>query len=77
MKTICALAVIFVASLSWGQITMSPMNAEYGKKAKGEFTLTNGSFAPLSVTLSTTSAMIKDGKFSIQGLAPTTHVKLS
>jgi hypothetical protein len=79
MKTVIILILTLAAltTAATAQVTLSPLNAEFGKKAKGEFNLTNGTFAPLSVTFELQSVELSSGKFAMVDLKPTTHVKLS
>jgi hypothetical protein len=77
VKTIFAAIILLAATAGSAQVTISPLNAEFGKKAKGEFSLTNGAFSPLAVTFELASVDIHDGKFGLTDLQPTTHIKLS
>ena len=48
LKTLFAIIFLSLATLATAQVTISPLNAEFGKKARGQFQLTNGGFTPLS-----------------------------
>ena len=77
MKRIAlALIVVVMSGISFAQ-TISPLNAEFGKKIRGEFSLTNDGFSPLPVILEPMSLAIVNGKPVVADLAPGTHVKLS
>jgi hypothetical protein len=76
MRRFIVIALILTAVTAAAQ-TVSPLNAEYGKKVRGEFSLANDSFAVLPVTLEPMSLNIVDGKPVVTPLAPTTHIKLS
>ncbi len=69
--------VLMLSIFAIGQVTLSPPRAQYGKKAKGEFTLTNESFQPLSISLEAMSAAVKDGDFTVSPMGSDQHLKLS
>jgi hypothetical protein len=72
--------ILFIAltcSLGMSAQTISPLNSEHGKKAKGEFYLTNNGFTPLAVTVEVKGLSVRDGRVTIGDLPATTHVKMS
>lgn len=78
LKTLFAIIFLSLATLATAQVTISPLNAEFGKKARSQFQLTNGGFTPLSVNVEVVSVVIRNGQAIVAtGLDSTTHVKVS
>lgn len=72
------IAIIFLTTLGAAQsVTISPLNSEHGRKARGEFSLTNNDFAPVTITLDALSMEWTNGEYKIIELRPDVHVKLS
>lgn len=76
MNRFAILAVLF-STAAFGQLTISPLNSEHGKKARGEFTITNGTFSAIPVTIEPLSVVVHDGKFELAELSSSVHLKLS
>jgi hypothetical protein len=79
-----ALFVIIIASMAAAQATqntgvmLSPLHSEFGRRARGEFTLTNQGYSTLNVSLDVVSIQIKSGQAVISpGLDSGVRVKLS
>ena len=71
------LFLVLLSQVAVGQITISPLNNEFGKKAKGEFSLRNESYAPLSVSIEIASADFANGQLAMAALKSTVHARLS
>lgn len=69
------IAVIALTACCFAQVTLSPLNAEHGKRSRDSFTVTNGSYTPLAVLFEIDSLDMTT--LEVVPLLPTTHVKLS
>src|SRR5580704_16915323 len=78
MKRIALAIILLTLSTAVCAQSISPLNSEHSrKKVRSEFSLSNDSFSPLTVTLEPMSLAIVNGKAIVTDLAPTTHVRLS
>ena len=77
MKRILALVVLFAPALP--AQTISPIISEYGRNAKGSFTVANSSVQPMVVTVSINSFNLdpSNGKSIYRPLDTSTRVSLS
>lgn len=77
MRFIAALFGILMVAAALPAQTVSPLSAEYGKKAAGTFTVTNNSLQPMVVTLEAVSVNVNpDGSQTLVQLDPNIHVQL-
>ena len=76
MKTL--ISVLLLSALAYGQgVTLSPLNFEAGKRARGEFSITNGGFSPLPVTFEPMFIDLSTGKPELKDIPANVHIKLS
>ena len=76
MRHFVAIAVVLTATLVAGQ-TLSPLNAECGKKCSGEFSITNNGVVPLVVTVEPYSFSFMNGKPTFQKIDGVAEVHLN
>jgi hypothetical protein len=78
MKRLAAVVVLmFVAVIATGAQTISPLNAEFGKKADSTFTITNNKLQPISATVRSFSfSMDATGGMVVRPLDAGVHVQL-
>jgi hypothetical protein len=68
---------VLLTTMLFGQ-TISPLAVEYGKKASGEFTITNTSLRPVAVIIEPMDFTAgKDSRVRTSPLSPDVHIKLS
>lgn len=72
MKIIIAIAL---ATCCYAQVTLSPLNAEHGKRSRDSFTVSNGSYTSLAVLFEIDSLDMTT--LEVVPLLPTTHIKMS
>lgn len=76
-KAIWILLLMVVAPPMWAQ-TVSPVISEYGKRAEGQFTLTNNTFVPEAATVEALSFTADEhGTAAYRALDPGVTVQLS
>lgn len=70
------LVLVLIAGSCAAQ-TLSPLNAEFGKKIHGQFSLTNDSFSPMNVTVEVMSMALAHNQLAPVPLIASTHIRLS
>lgn len=75
------LTILFAVAVLFGSAsaqTISPVVSQYGKKARGEFSVTNNSILPMNVTVEPVSfSLNSDGQSQFRPLDPGVDVQLS
>jgi hypothetical protein len=71
VKTRIIAAIILSSITAVAQVGVSPLKAEFGKKASAQMTVSNGSLSPIAVTLEAkTLTMGSDGHLTLSDLDP-------